>query len=303
MCLVIVSPLNRVIPEHQKNRDSHLSLFHYNKGLSALIFLVLMSLHLVIIDALNLIRRVHSAQPDPTDISRTTATTCRTLQRIIDESAPTHIIAVFDHYLQDRGWRAQLLPTYKQGRKPMPTSLQEGLESIQQAWWELGIDALLSDGDEADDLVATLACKVANHQEKVTIISTDKGYCQLLSPTLQIRDYFQQRWLDAPFIEKEFGVQPRQLADFWGLTGISSSQVPGVTGIGPKAAQAILHQFTSIEEAYASDQLADKYRKKLDEQIEMARICKQVAQLKTDIELGFNLQDIRFQPLRDPKIE
>ncbi|WP_165310557.1 flap endonuclease Xni [Vibrio ziniensis] len=253
-----------------------------------------MSIHLVIIDALNLIRRVHSAQPDPNDIERTISTTTRTLQRIINESEPTHIIAVFDHHLQDRGWRADLLPTYKEGRKPMPEPLQQGLDRIQQAWWELGIDSLLSEGDEADDLVATLACKVASHNEKVTIISTDKGYCQLLSPTLQIRDYFQHRWLDEPFIQNEFGVKPSQLADYWGLTGISSSQVPGVAGIGPKAAKEILTQFTDIEQAYASDELAPKYRKKLDEHIEMARICKRISTLKTDIELGFNLQDIRF---------
>ena len=254
-----------------------------------------MSIHLVIIDALNLIRRVHSAQPDPNDIARTIATTTRTLNRIIKEAEPTHMIAVFDHHEQDRGWRAEVIPSYKENRKPMPEPLLKGLEQIQDAWWELGIDSLLSDGDEADDLIATLAMKVANHGEKVTIISTDKGYCQILSPTLQIRDYFQHRWLDAPFIEKEFGVKPHQLSDYWGLTGISSSQVSGIPGVGPKAAKEILTQFDNIEEAHASEELAKKYRKKFDEHIEIARKSKQVAALKTDIELGFNLQDIRFE--------
>ncbi|WED21199.1 flap endonuclease Xni [Vibrio sp. JC009] len=253
-----------------------------------------MPIHLVIIDALNLIRRVHSVQPDPTDITRTIETTKRTLNRIISESQPTHIIAVFDHHLQDRGWRAEILPTYKQNRKPMPEPLLNGLDSIQDAWWELGIDSLLSEGDEADDLVATLAVKVAGHGEKVTIVSTDKGYCQLLAPTLQIRDYFQHRWLDTPFIENEFGVSPSQLADYWGMTGVSSSQVPGIPGVGPKAAKEILNQFPDIETAYNSEELAPKYRKKFDEHIEMARVCKRVSTLKTDIELGFNLQDIRF---------
>ncbi|MDB1124631.1 flap endonuclease Xni [Vibrio algarum] len=253
-----------------------------------------MSIHLVIIDALNLIRRVHSAQPDPTDITRTIETTKRTLHRILSESAPTHIIAVFDHHLQDRGWRAKLLPKYKQNRKPMPEPLQQGLDSIQEAWWELGIDSLLSEGDEADDLVATLAVKVAQHGETVTIVSTDKGYCQLLAPTLQIRDYFQHRWLDATFVEKEFGVKPSQLSDYWGLTGVSSSQVTGIPGIGPKAAKEILNQFSNIEEAYRSDELAEKYRKKFDEHIELARVCKQISSLKTDVQLGFNLQDIRY---------
>ncbi|MEZ8040464.1 flap endonuclease Xni [Vibrio sp. 10N.286.46.A8] len=254
-----------------------------------------MSIHLVIIDALNLIRRVHSVQPDPTDIARTITTTARTLNRILNESKPTHIIAVFDHHLQDRGWRAEVLPAYKQNRKPMPEPLMKGLDAIQQAWWELGIDSLLSDGDEADDLVATLAKKVADHGETVTIISTDKGYCQLLSPTLQIRDYFQHRWLDKPFIEAEFGVKPEQLADYWGLTGVSSSQVPGIPGIGPKAAKEILTTYPDIETAFLAEDLPKKYRKKFDDHIESARVCRLVSALKTDIDLGFNLQDIRYE--------
>lgn len=84
-----------------------------------------------------------------------------------------------------------------------------------------------------------MAC--AGHQ--ATIVSTDKGYCQLLSPTIRIRDYFQKRWLDAPFIASEFGVTPEQLADYWGLAGISSSKVPGVAGIGPKSAAQLLNEF------------------------------------------------------------
>ncbi len=256
-----------------------------------------MSIHLVIIDALNLIRRVHSAQPDENDIERTIETTKRTLHRILTETQPTHIIAVFDHHLQQRGWREQVLPNYKQNRKPMPVPLMQGLEAIQAAWWQLGIDSLLSDGDEADDLVATLAAKVAAMSDnKVTIISTDKGYCQLLQPNIYIRDYFQHRWLDVPFIEQEFGVTPQQLADYWGLAGISSSKVPGIPGIGPKAAKEILTQYGDIETAYQAQDLADKYRKKLDQYIELARTCKKIAALQTDMQLGFNLQDIRFQP-------
>ncbi|MFT1659478.1 flap endonuclease Xni, partial [Vibrio cholerae] len=82
----------------------------------------------VIIDALNLIRRVHSAQPDPNDFTRTAETTTRTLQRIINEALPSHMIAVFDHHLSDRGWRAELLPTYKANRKPLPDVLHQGID-------------------------------------------------------------------------------------------------------------------------------------------------------------------------------
>ncbi|GAK86997.1 DNA polymerase I [Vibrio ponticus] len=67
-----------------------------------------------------------------------------------------------------------------------------------------------------------------------------------------------------------------------------------MAGIGPKAAKEILTQFSDIEQAFASDELPSKYRKKMDKDIDMARKCKQVAALKTDIELGFNLQDLRY---------
>ncbi len=104
--------------------------------------------------------------------------------------------------------------------------------------------------------------KVAQAGHQATIVSTDKGYCQLLSPTIRIRDYFQKRWLDAPFIASEFGVTPEQLADYWGLAGISSSKVPGVAGIGPKSAAQLLNEFQDLEGLYARlAEVPEKWRK------------------------------------------
>ncbi|HIF9547356.1 TPA: flap endonuclease Xni [Photobacterium damselae] len=253
-----------------------------------------MAIHLVVIDALNLIRRVHAAQHGESNVENTAQVCCQALTKIIAMSQPTHIVAVFDHNGEDRGWRAELLPKYKEGRKPMPEELAQGMDKIQDAFMAMGIDSLLSSGDEADDLVATLAIKVASHNEQVTIISTDKGYCQLLQPTLRIRDYFQERWLDSPFIEQEYGVKPEQLPDYWGLAGISSSKIPGIPGIGPKAAVELLSQYGDLESVLSADDLAEKWQKKILGNEDLARACKQVASLKTDLELGFNLQDIRY---------
>ncbi|MEZ8741864.1 flap endonuclease Xni [Photobacterium swingsii] len=255
-----------------------------------------MSIHLVVIDALNLIRRVHAAQPGEPNVDNTAKVCCQALEKIINNSQPTHIVAVFDHHSDDRGWRAELLPHYKEGRKPMPEELALGMDKIQDAFMALGIDSLLSDGDEADDLVATLALKVASRNQQVTIVSTDKGYCQLLQPTLRVRDYFQQRWLDAPFVKKEYGIAPEQLTDYWGLAGISSSKIPGITGIGPKAAVELLSLYPSLEAVLSATDLPKKWQKKITGNEAMARASKQVSSLKTDLELGFNLQDIRYQP-------
>ncbi|MGO2321003.1 MAG: 5'-3' exonuclease H3TH domain-containing protein, partial [Vibrio toranzoniae] len=95
--------------------------------------------------------------------------------------------------------------------------------------------------------------------------------------------------LTLPFTQKSSSSKRRRAA------GVSSSQVPGIPGIGPKAAKEILTTYPDIETAFQSEELPKKYRKKFDEHIESARTCKLVSALKTDIDLGFNLQDIRYE--------
>lgn len=178
----------------------------------------------------------------------------------------------------------------------MPDDLHAEMPAIRAAFEQRGVPCWGAHGIEADDLAATLAVKVASAGHQATIVSTDKGYCQLLSPTIRIRDYFQKRWLDAPFIASEFGVSPEQLPDYWGLAGISSSKVPGVAGIGPKSAAQLLTEFQSLEGIYARlDEVPEKWRKKLEAHKEMAFICREVATLQTDLQLDGNLQQLRLE--------
>lgn len=249
-----------------------------------------MAVHLLIVDALNLIRRIHAVQGSPC------AETClHALEQLIMHSQPTHAVAVFDDEARNSGWRHQRLPDYKAGRPPMPDELHNEMPAIRAAFEQRGVQCWVSSGNEADDLAATLAVKVTQAGHQATIVSTDKGYCQLLSPTLRIRDYFQKRWLDAPFIEKEFGVLPQQLPDYWGMAGISSSKVPGVAGIGPKSATQLLVQFQTLEGIYAHlDEVAEKWRKKLEAHKEMAFLCRDIARLQTDLHIDGNLQQLRL---------
>lgn len=172
--------------------------------------------HLLIVDALNLIRRIHAVQGSPC------VETCQhALDQLIIHSQPTHAVAVFDDDARSSGWRHQRLPDYKAGRPPMPDDLHNEMPALRAAFEQRGVRCWASDGNEADDLAATLALKVTEAGHQATIVSTDKGYCQLLSPGLRIRDYFQKRWLDAPFIEKEFGVTSPAVA---GLLGSGRNQ-------------------------------------------------------------------------------
>ncbi|MFC0142394.1 flap endonuclease Xni [Erwinia mallotivora] len=252
-----------------------------------------MTIHLLIVDALNLIRRIHAVQGSPCLQSCFQA-----LQQLIVHSQPSHAVAVFDDDDRHQSWRHQLLPDYKAGRTPMPDTLWEEMPRLRDAFAAAGVNCWHAPGEEADDLAATLATKVVTSGHQATIVSTDKGYCQLVAPTIRIRDYFQKRWLDVPFISNEFGVSPAQLVDYWGLAGISSSKIPGVAGIGAKSATQLLQQFGTLDALYENlPAVAEKWRNKLEKNREMALICRQVARLKTDLELTGNLKELRLNPV------
>ena len=246
--------------------------------------------HLLIIDALNLIRRIHAVQGSPCQDACLNA-----VHQLLMHTRPTHAVAVFDDDDRADSWRHRLLADYKAGRSPMPDDLHKEMPTLRAAFVSAGVNCWHSPGDEADDLAATLACKVAAAGHQATIVSTDKGYCQLLAPNVQIRDYFQKRWLDVPFIAAEFGVAPAQLTDYWGLAGISSSKIPGVPGIGGKSATQLLQQFGSLTDIYQQiDQVPEKWRTRLEQYRQMAEICQQVATLRTDVRLAGNLKDLRL---------
>jgi len=266
--------------------------------------------HLILIDALNLIRRVYAVQERPfTQIKQqhddelsastlkqvlfnTQQTSVNALTKIIDQLEPTHALAVFDS--QQPCWRYKLFEGYKKGRKKMPEHLANELTAIQDAFMEQGVDSLTSDEDEADDLIATLAVKMAFHGQKVTIISTDKGFLPLLSPNIHLYDYFNRRYLDEEHVQSKFDVKSSQLIDFWTLTGDNTNKIEGVSGIGQVNAAKLLNQYGSIKAILNATDLKDSLAEKLAQSHETMDLARKLLTLKKDIPLGFNLKDIRL---------
>tara|TARA_R110001583_G_scaffold10698_7_gene49161 strand:- start:10860 stop:11645 length:786 start_codon:yes stop_codon:yes gene_type:complete len=253
---------------------------------------------LLIIDAMNLIRRIYAIQEKQhADINKalqiTSATACNALQKLIRLHRPTHVICVFDSHTSS--WRHQLYPQYKQGRKPIPTQLKAHLENIQDDFLEMGIESLVTETDEADDLIATLATKLSLNEQKSIIVSTDKGFYQLLNKHTLIYDYFQNSYTDAGRVLNKMSLPVEKLTDFWAITGISSSAIKGVEGIGEKRALALLHEYGSLQGILEStENEKDKPALKVKKNQQAALLSKQLVTLKSDIPLGFNLQDLRF---------
>jgi protein Xni len=266
--------------------------------------------HLILIDALNLIRRVYAVQERPfiqvkqqdsdelsantlKQVLFNTQNTCvNALTKIIGQHEPTHALAIFDS--QQPCWRYQLFEGYKKGRKPMPDHLANKLIDIQDAFMEQGVDSLTSEEDEADDLIATLAVKMALHGQKVTIISTDKGFLQLLSPNIHIYDYFNRRYMDEEHVQNKFNVRYSQLIDFWTLTGDSTNKIEGVSGIGQVTAAKLLNQYGSLKAILSATDLKSSLTEKLTQSLTQMDLARRLLTLKQDIPLGFNLKDIRL---------
>lgn len=266
-----------------------------------------MNVHLVLIDALNLIRRIYAVQERPflmnnelsdntkQQVLFNTQQACtNAVKKIIEHQKPTHILMVFDS--NNPCWRYELFPDYKKGRKKMPEHLANQLTLIQDELMEMNVDSLISDKDEADDLIATLALKVALKDQDVTIISTDKCFLSMLNHHIKVYDYFNRRYLDEVYVLEKFNVTPEQLIDLWTLTGDNTNKIPGVAGIGQVTAADLINEHGTLSAILSADTIKNSVAKKLKESASSIELSRQLLTLKHDIPLGFNLKDIRYLP-------
>ena len=262
-------------------------------------------LRLLLVDGLNLIRRVYAAQPGPDGPEKAEGgrVSCvQSLERALREVEPSHALVVLEG--AEPTWRHRLFPGYKAGHAPMPEALAAALPSYREAFAELGVISFEHPGSEADDVVATLAVKLADAGGAAVILSTDKIFLQLLSAAIAVRDHFARRDFDGEFVLERFGVEPERLLDLLALAGDSTSGIPGVPGVGPKTAAKLLGALGSFDQVLAAaarvgsgetaaPPLTARLAAKLVAHADDARLARTLLGLRTDLELGLNLMDLR----------
>lgn len=251
----------------------------------------------LLIDGLNLVRRVFAAVPGDQEtiehFEGALDSTLQSLRRALNELTPTHAVCVFDG--DGLTWRHRLHPDYKKDRPPMPDTLQANLHQVRSAIEAAGVRTIAVDGAEADDVIATIAVKIAARDGRVVILSTDKSMCQLISDRIQVRDHFGGRYLDRTYVKERFGASPSQLPLLLGLIGDKSLSIPGVTSIGARTAATLVSQFNSVEELLSSaEKIPGRPGKALQTETENARLSVTLMTLKTDIEIGINLNELRM---------
>ncbi|NMM13733.1 MAG: 5'-3' exonuclease [Rhodoferax sp.] len=244
---------------------------------------------LLIIDALNIIRRIHEAIPEPDSeekVADTIKSSLSSFKRALKTHRPTHAVAVFDH--GGRTWKHELYEAYQAHRKPMPQPLRAGLLTLKHELQGMGLPWISIEGIEADDAIAALVEKwCITRSERAIILSTDKDFLQLLNDQVCIYDHFKDVWRDAAYVQEKFGVTPSQMGDLLALMGDAVDGVPGVDKIGCKTAAMLLRINGNLDRLISNaDKVAGQVGVNLRKGIDIARLSRELVSFKTDRPLG-----------------
>jgi len=158
---------------------------------------------------------------------------------------PTHLAAIFDH--SEKTFRNKLYDQYKAHRPPPPEDLVPQFALVREATAAFGVHCVELAGYEADDLIATYACKARDAGGEAVIVSSDKDLMQLIGDGVVMYDPMKDRKLAEDAVMEKFGVTPDKMVDLQALIGDSVDNVPGAPGIGPKTAAQLLDEYGDLD--------------------------------------------------------
>lgn len=220
------------------------------------------------------------------------------LRKLRTAHQPTHLAAAFD--LGPPRQRLAMLPQYKAQRPPTPPDLEGQLPAIRELLAAHRLPVIEREGEEADDIIATLATRAAAEGGQVLIASQDKDLAQLVGPRIVLvrAEGKEPVVWDAATVTARFGVSPAQLVDYLALVGDAVDNIPGVPGIGPKKAAELLRQFGSLDNLLANlPQIANpRLRAALAAYAEQLPKHRALIRLNTQLDLPVRLDDLQCQP-------
>ena len=236
-------------------------------------------------------------------------------QDLDDATGPTHLAVILDK--SSVSFRNELYADYKAHRPPPPEDLVPQFPLIRDATRAFSLPCIEEPDVEADDIIASYARDATRKGWDVTIVSSDKDLMQLVGRCgdaadgveggcVDMLDTMKSARIDVPEVVEKFGVKPEQLGDVLALMGDSVDNIPGIRGIGPKTAEKLINEYGDLESvlAAAPGMKKSKMRESLIEQADMARLSRQLVQLKEDCPLpvpveDFALNGIPTEPLAE----
>lgn len=228
------------------------------------------------------------------------------MSNIISNEDFTHILVAFDK--GKTTFRHEVYPEYKGGRKPTPDELRSQVPLVKEYLDVLNIKRSEIEYIEADDIIGTCA-KLAEKDnfDEIKVISGDKDLLQLVSDKTTVlitkKGITDVDEYTPSFLFEKMELTPSQITDLKGFMGDSSDNIPGVSGVGPKTALRLLKEYQTVENVIENvEQLKGKLKERIENNKEQAIKCKQLATIKTDVEIGFNMNDIKYESYEVDKL-
>src|ERR671921_1133800 len=230
------------------------------------------------------------------------------LRKLLADEKPHYIAAVFESGVPT--FRHEMNVGYKANRTAPPEELESQIPYIVRVCEAYNVPVLNVPGFEADDVIGALAVQCAAQGLQAVIVSNDKDMTQLVRDPLVVcmRQNSQNvkrkepvppvEWCDEAWVENKFGVPPEQIVDLLGLMGDAVDNIPGAPGIGAKGAVQIVKEFGSIENALKNwEEVKHKtYRESLRNNADLIRQSRDLATIKTDVNIELDLDKLRSRP-------
>ena len=256
---------------------------------------------LTLIDGSGFIFRAYHSMPPLTNLEGTPVGAVygfiNMLMRYMDNQQTDAVLVVFDAARYN--FRNRIYAEYKANRDETPEDLVPQFALTRDAAEALGLPIARVEDVEADDVIASYARHASNEGIDVTIVSSDKDLMQLVDDDLGIHMYdpMKQKLIKNAEVEEKFGVEPVKVLDILSLMGDSSDNIPGVPGIGPKTATLLIQEYGDLDTllARASEVKQNKRRESLIEFADQARMSRQLATLKEDVELPHALDALALK--------
>jgi DNA polymerase-1 len=217
------------------------------------------------------------------------------LLKVIKEKSPELVAIAFDPKGPTR--RHAEFKEYKAHRPPMPRDLVPQIPYIHKLVEAFRIPVFIQEGQEADDVIATLARKAEATGLDVTIVTGDKDLLQLVGPRITVYDTLKEKVYGPKDVEERFGVTPELVVEIMGLMGDASDNIPGVPGIGEKTAQALIKQYRTIENLldHVGEITKPKLKQSLLENTHLARLSRELARLREDLPIEIDYDALRVK--------
>jgi DNA polymerase-1 len=205
------------------------------------------------------------------------------LTKIIADEAPTHVVACFDRGMPAA--RVEMYKEYKAQRQVMPDDLRSQFALVRRILETYSIPIVELEGEEADDVIATLAAKARAAGARVEIVTGDLDLLQIVDERTTVlatrRGISDLGRYDPGGVFERFELSPGQLPDYRGLKGDPSDNLPGVPGIGEKTAIKLIKAAGSLDALLADPSLAGtpKLEGLIREHGEMARLCRDLSRV------------------------